>query len=782
MQPQPDDRVGGEDLETWSRSMGEAPAREGSSINDGTLDADRTPSEITPDLAADSRESGESGERTPTPSGERSDEWDRRPPPVIAKGEEVFGKYRLLEKIGEGGMGEVWLVDNLELDRQSALKLIKPGIAQNDKGWGRFRREARLMAKLEHPNAVAVYDFKRTQSMGYIEMEFVRGRSLDKYLKEQGGKPLPLEWIAGILDQLCSVLQDAHGHLDEKSGKPKPIIHRDLKPSNLMLVDRKPAGKNLKVLDFGIAKMIEEDGGQEATLTGAGDLLGTPAFMSPEQIRGGWGRDAENDIDGRSDLYSVGVMLYQFLTGKPPFRRRDPRALMAAHLSENPPPLKETEPALNIPPAVERLVMHCLEKDPTKRPQSAMELAQKFREAAGLAEKPRRVFWMAIAVAVLGMGLAGSLPLAFLSNREARLSSAGHAESAKEDRTKPAAEPPKPWEPAGYQAVDGRQLAEGTDEPLRLEKDGVDFYRVRPGIYLPAGYKPESENWTAEEGRWPPVILRESDGARFIRIEGGTFEQGDPAPEPANDSRLKPLTAHWVRVGGYYIQETEVTNAEIEKYLALHSEDAGLFAMWKQRYAKHQKIAHPVEKAQRFPAECVSYAGARKYARQMGGRLPSEAEWEFSGKSRDGNRAYPWGMDRPAQRGVPWANIFSAFSGSLASSVAEVKSFPKDKTEQGVYDMVGNVSEWCLDPYRPYAEIIPADNTKDHPIDDPGAKPDPAGTAPLRVARGGSVRSSELKAKAFFRQVFAEDEPGPEFVGFRIVVECPPERDLAQTD
>ena len=122
--------------------------------------------------------------------------------------------------------------------------------------------------------------------MGYIEMEFVRGRSLDKFLKERKGQPMSLDWTAQILDQLCSVLQEAHGHVDEKTGKAKPIIHRDLKPSNLMLVDKKPPGQNLKVLDFGIAKMVEDDGNPE--LTGAGDLVGTPAYMSPEQIGGGF--------------------------------------------------------------------------------------------------------------------------------------------------------------------------------------------------------------------------------------------------------------------------------------------------------------------------------------------------------------------------------------------------------------------------------------------------------------------------------------------------------------
>ena len=107
----------------------------------------------------------------------------------------IFDKYRLIEKLGEGGMGEVWLVHNRVLDCNRALKLIRPEIAKNDSGWKRFKREARLMAKLNHPNAVAVYDFKRLQSMGYIEMEYVRGRSLDKILEERKGQPMPLEWI-----------------------------------------------------------------------------------------------------------------------------------------------------------------------------------------------------------------------------------------------------------------------------------------------------------------------------------------------------------------------------------------------------------------------------------------------------------------------------------------------------------------------------------------------------------------------------------------------------------
>ena len=172
----------------------------------------------------------------------------------------------------------------------------------------------------------------RAQSVAYIEMEFIRGRSLADILKEGRGQPMPLEWTARILEQLCAVLHEAHGHVDETTGQPKPIIHRDLKPSNLMLVERKDdAGPpRLKVLDFGIAKIVEDDASPD--LTSPGDLLGTPAYMSPEQIRGGYeGEDGHQEIDGRSDLYSTGVVLYHLLTGALPFRGGK-MALLAAQL------------------------------------------------------------------------------------------------------------------------------------------------------------------------------------------------------------------------------------------------------------------------------------------------------------------------------------------------------------------------------------------------------------------------------------------------------------------
>ena len=148
------------------------------------------------------------GTRTPTQAmySEGSAAWDALPPPTFEAGHIVFDKYRLIQKIGQGGMGEVWSVWHVNLDTERALKLIRSELAHNETGWLRFQREARLMAKINHPAAVAVYDFRRVQSVAYIEMEFIRGRSLTDVLKQNGDRPMPVEWVARVLEQLCAVL------------------------------------------------------------------------------------------------------------------------------------------------------------------------------------------------------------------------------------------------------------------------------------------------------------------------------------------------------------------------------------------------------------------------------------------------------------------------------------------------------------------------------------------------------------------------------------------------
>jgi hypothetical protein len=289
---------------------------------------------------------------------------------TLAPGRLLFGKYLLLHKLGEGGMGEVWLVRHHDLDVERALKTIVASVAFNSEARARFRREAWVMARFSHPNAVAVHDavIRPGGNAAYIEMEYVRGQSLNKVLKP--GVPMPLELVARIVEQLCAVLQVAH---------EQGIVHRDLKPSNLMLLDGQPPGQeHLKVLDFGIAKILGDQREQETLVTRTGMSVGTPQYMSPEQIVANPG-----EVDARSDIYSVGLILYEMLTGHRPFGSTLHK-LIYDHLETPPPSFAIKKPDLRVPPGVERLVLRCLEKDPARRPQSARELAEAFRKAAGL--------------------------------------------------------------------------------------------------------------------------------------------------------------------------------------------------------------------------------------------------------------------------------------------------------------------------------------------------------------------------------------------------------------
>ncbi|QEH33814.1 Serine/threonine-protein kinase PrkC [Aquisphaera giovannonii] len=789
MRPKSEDGSQGGDS-TWQGLPPGVSMTPESDLNDQTLptpSATPTPSKIFDSEVGDSsdEDSSEDGPTGDVPEAgddaatlkkqgaERSQEWDLLPPPRIARGQEIFGKYRLLEKLGEGGMGDVWLVDNLELGRKSALKLLKPQIAHNDKGWRRFRREARLMAKLEHPNAIVVHDFKRTQSIGYIEMEFVRGRSLDKVIDEHKERPIPLDEIASILDQLCAVLQEAHGHLDEETGKPKPIIHRDLKPSNIMVLDHKPSGQNIKVLDFGIAKMVEEESSHEATLTNVGDVLGTPAFMSPEQVRGGWGKDGSRELDRRSDLYSVGVILYQLLTGKIPFTSRDPRGLMAAHLTEKPRAMALANPQSQVPPAVERLVMQCLEKDPDRRPSSAEEIARRFRVAIG--GRPAAKSWLVPAASAAALVLLGLSYAAWSSLRPSR----GDGPVPKGDapttpKTPPPPQPPTLRMPAGYHAVDGTSPAEDSDEPLLIQNSvtGTRLAWNGPGVYLPEGFEPDSQDPQDKVGRWPRVVVHKSSKARFILISGRVYLRGDGIQKPpdrdAVGNRLKP---HWVRVKSFYIQEKEVTNGELDAYAEAHPDDHEFLSKWKNFYNVSRERTKPADDAARLPAACVSYLGASRFAAAMGAALPTEAQWELAAKSGHDDFCYPWGGEQPRRPGeLMKANV------SNPAGAAFVGTFPKDCTlEEHVLDMAGNVRELCRDAYRPYDDLALIGNSRDNPLEEPCEpfRSEQPGTKSWAVARAGSFLSPSLnKARVYYRDRIPADD-SPLDVGFRTVLECP---------
>jgi serine/threonine protein kinase len=279
-------------------------------------------------------------------------------------GRVFMGRYETIRLLGEGGMGRVYLARQLDLGRQVVVKVMHDHIAADPKFRERFTRETLLMARFQHPYAVTLYDASLNDPQGpCIVMEYIRGVTLDTLL-QANGRLTPAR-VGRLLYQLCEVLQAAHA---------LGIIHRDLKPANLMIVDPDTPYELLKVMDFGLAKLLAPDQLARVTVTNTDFAVGTPGYMCPEQARG-------EDMDNRADLYSVGVILYELLTGRLPFAGRSTMDVLLAQATEEPPAFSHIAADVRVPPAIERIVLQCLARDPNERPRHARELAELFEKA-----------------------------------------------------------------------------------------------------------------------------------------------------------------------------------------------------------------------------------------------------------------------------------------------------------------------------------------------------------------------------------------------------------------
>jgi serine/threonine protein kinase len=285
-------------------------------------------------------------------------------------GRVFLGRYEAIRLLGEGGMGRVYLARQLDLRREVVVKVMHDHIAVDPKFQERFSRETLLMARFQHPYAVTLYDASLDDPSGpCIIMEYIRGVTVDTLLRNNHGRLNPFR-VGRLVEQLCEVLQAAHA---------TGIIHRDLKPSNLMVVDPDTPHEKIKVMDFGLAKLHGQASAHDSNDSGAEFVVGTPAYICPEQIR-------NQETDHRGDLYSVGVILYQMLTGKLPFAGTSTMDILLAQAHDSPPPFADVGAANTVSPAIERVILMCLAKDPDERPQNARELAQLYEEA--LTERP----------------------------------------------------------------------------------------------------------------------------------------------------------------------------------------------------------------------------------------------------------------------------------------------------------------------------------------------------------------------------------------------------------
>ncbi|MEQ8985877.1 MAG: serine/threonine-protein kinase [Deltaproteobacteria bacterium] len=272
-------------------------------------------------------------------------------------GRVLLERYEVLQRIGSGGMGAVYVGKQTAVGRKVALKVLRSDLMANDHVRQRFRREAEIIARLSHPHTIQLIDYGETpEGLAVMVMELLLGASLSERLKQSG--PLPMELTVRIGKEVAASLAEAHLH---------GLVHRDLKPANIFLADVGSA-THAKVLDFGIARILDE----EATrLTSTGQVFGTPRYMSPEQAM------STADVDARSDLYSLGLILYECIVGQPPFVAQTSIQYLSAHTTQAPPKLRDQAPSA--PVALEALIDACLAKEPDDRPQTA-EVVEKALE------------------------------------------------------------------------------------------------------------------------------------------------------------------------------------------------------------------------------------------------------------------------------------------------------------------------------------------------------------------------------------------------------------------
>ena len=305
------------------------------------------------------------GLKLPEPARDRGD-------PLI--GRVIDGKYAVVDRIGSGAMGNIYKAEHKALAKVVALKVLHRHLVREESHIKRFHREARAASRLSHPNCITVLDFGQTNDgFFYIAMEYLPGRDLNRILFEEG--PLAPERAVHIATQVLDALDEAHSN---------GVIHRDLKPENIMIEKLRSDPDFVKVLDFGIAK-IQDFSGQNrdsSFKTATGMVFGTPEYMSPEQIRG-------EELDGRSDLYSLGVVLYQVLSGVLPFQGESVLEVATAHLSQQPVPLRERR--RDLPPALCAVVERLMAKRREDRYENAMAVKAALVQALAATQKPEVV-------------------------------------------------------------------------------------------------------------------------------------------------------------------------------------------------------------------------------------------------------------------------------------------------------------------------------------------------------------------------------------------------------
>jgi formylglycine-generating enzyme required for sulfatase activity len=649
-----------------------------------------------------------------------------------------FGRYRILKKLGQGGMGSVYLAHDTQLERQVALKVPHIESADGPSVLQRFYREARAAATLNHPNLCQVHDVGAHGNIPYLTMAFVEGRTLAERIKE--GQPLPQREAADIVRKLALALHEAHA---------RGVIHRDLKPANVMINQR---GEPV-VMDFGLARLATRN---KTKLTQLGSMMGTPSYMSPEQVRGDIGV-----MGPGCDIYSLGVMLYEMLAGQLPFQG-PVEAVLGQILTQAPDP-----PSMHrrgIDPRLAAICLRAMQKDISQRYANMGDLAAALTEY--LHAVPPAV---AIAVAAPTVDTVGGarktvavVPPAASSRRSAKpftgLLFAGAAVALLVMLL------------AVGVIVTATVLYFGYRKPEPPISKQASADLAKSGAVLPAGVPepPISKQASADPKVAKKAELNLGGGVKLelMRIDPGRFMMGSPGEEVGREPVFTGNELlHKVEITKpYYMGVTTVTQAQ---YRQVMSENPSWFS------AKGKGAGTMAGKnTDEFPVESVSWQDAVTFcnkttllpavaARGWIVDLPTEAEWEYA--CRAGTQT-PFHFGNTLRAGQ--ANFDGNFPyGGAARGQYLGQPFPVrgyDPNAWGLYDMHGNVWQWCKDWYGDgYYQNSPAK--------------DPAGPADgnTRILRGGSWRDVGRNCRSAHRDIF-DPTSRADNTGFRVAVRPPP--------
>jgi len=569
-----------------------------------------------------------------------------------------LGRYHILEQLGEGGMAVVYKAFDTRLEREVAVKVIrteKLTLSTMGKSLRRFSREAKALAQLNHTNIIPVIDYGEQNKTPFLVLGYISGGTLKERLK---GKSIPWQEAAHFLAPIARALDYAH-----KQG----IVHRDIKPANILITeDEQPM-----LTDFGIARILKSE--ETLDLTGTGMGVGTPDYMAPEQGLG-------HKVDHRADIYALGIVFYEMVTGRKPFQADTPMAVVIKQIHDPLP--RPTQFAPNIPGEVEQILLKALAKKPENRYANMGRFAnalenigeQEGRDIRSLTpdRRKRRVFVTSV-MATLFLALSGI------------------------------------W------IGTNKSLPSVSEQPSPLAS-------ISP---MPSPSSIPSTS-TPTETPGPVSSTRSTDGMVIFYIPAGEFNMGAPESDLHADDDEKPV--HSVYLDAFWIDENEITNAMYADFLNAEGNqieegvnwlDADGSAVKITRIQNSWKVTSDYDK---HPVVEVSWYGAQAYCKWVGGRLPTEAEWEKAARGGLERKIYPWGDETPScQTGAK----NGAQKASCAGDSISVGSFSANG--YGLYDMAGNAWEWVADWYdENFYQNSPAKN------------PQGPDFGELKVSRGGT--------------------------------------------